>query len=131
MNAVNACMITGSGYNAARPAADNDGFVREFRIIAFLDRRKKSIAINMRNRQAFKLRVGKGAPSAAIWAKGGRVSRPAVSAITRVNHGVRLPEFGRSQLAGLCDKNVVSFTKLYTVRVMFCKRNPNAVCTEC
>ena len=41
--------------DAALATSDNNRFVLEFRIVAFFDRREKSVAINMRDGESFKV----------------------------------------------------------------------------
>ena len=50
-------MITGRRYNTAMAAADNDGLIAYFRVIAFLYGTKKSITINMSYGELGKLRM--------------------------------------------------------------------------
>jgi len=89
----------------------------------------------MRNREAIQLWMGNKAAVAAIGTLHSVMGQCAMAAPPylrpRFRHRAALPEFGRDWQAKEIYERVVSFTKLYTVRVMFCKRNPNAACTEC
>jgi hypothetical protein len=47
--------VTAGGNNAALAATNNNRFVAQIGIVELFDRCKKSIAVDMRDRQAFKL----------------------------------------------------------------------------
>ena len=61
----NAGDITGRRYDATFATADDDGFVCQRRIIAFLDGRIKGVAIHMRHRKRHQFRVGQHTRAAA------------------------------------------------------------------